>query len=80
MVFQFNAGRVLYQRRIDENRYGYPSGPAMFVVSVPLFMIVNDLINSKDLSNWLFYAHFHGVKHPLLAFIGAPLDATYCPE
>lgn len=79
LAFQLIPGETLYKRLIDENRYGYPVGPAMFVVSVPLFMIVNDLISSKGLPEWLFYAHFHGVKHPLLALVGAAVGYYILP-
>ena len=79
LAFQLITGETLYKRQIDENRYAYPVGPAMFVVSVPLFMIVNDLIDSRGLPDWLFYAHFHGIAHPLLGIIGAAVGYFILP-
>ncbi len=70
LAFQNFTGLTLYERK-SENAYVYPVGPAMFVVSVPLFLMVGDLIESKSLPEWLFYSHFHGIEHPLLGIIGA---------
>ncbi len=76
LAFQSIAGRTFYKKQIDENRYGYPVGPAMFVVSVPLFMIVNDLIDSRGLPDWLST----GLHTPSSASLAPPLATSYCPE
>lgn len=51
------TGRVLFAKEI-----GWPVGPAMFTVSVPLFELVFGDASSR-LPGWLIYVQNHGVPH-----------------
>ncbi|MDV3103754.1 hypothetical protein [Thermococcus waiotapuensis] len=81
LAFQSFTGTGLYLREDEDNHIEYyPVGPAMFVVSVPLFLMLGNLVESQSLPEWLFYAHFHGIKHPTLGLIGALAGSYLMPK
>ncbi|AIU70786.1 hypothetical protein TEU_10825 [Thermococcus eurythermalis] len=71
LAFQFITGLSFYER--DR---GYPVGPAMFIIAVPVFMLIYHLLSNNALPEWLFYGYYHGVTNERLAILGA-LGGTF---
>ena len=66
LAFQLITGLSFYER--DR---GYPVGPAMFIIAVPIFMLIYRLLSNSVLPEWLFYGYYHGVTNEKLALLGA---------
>ena len=80
VAFQIFVGMIFYERKLFFGGSGYPVGPAMFVVSVPLFILFEQLTIPERLPAWLFYAYFHGVTNPSLGILGAIVGAALLPK
>jgi len=86
LAFQNFIGLAFYSKQVERG-YAYPVGPAMFVIAVPIFILLEHFVSSNGLPDWLLYAHFHGIPHPRLAIISAfagyfiiPLFSQSIPE
>ncbi|NJE10073.1 hypothetical protein [Thermococcus sp. MAR1] len=78
LALQAVTGITLFEKQYYDGSV-YPVGPAMFVVSVPLFALLNHLASTNSLPEWLFYGYYHGVTNPKLAVIGAFLGTFGIP-
>ncbi len=78
LALQTMTGIILFEKQYYD-RSVYPVGPAMFVVSVPIFALLDYLASTHSLPEWLFYGYYHGVTNPKLAVLGAFLGTFGIP-